>query len=60
MRNSEKYKAALEEIYAVLGPSKPDCPDNRCEGCRHEMAAAAEVARKALQLPKPRKSYKRA
>jgi predicted component of type VI protein secretion system len=47
--SSKKHKAALVRILAVLGRS---CAQNMCQGCRHEMEEAAEIARKALQMPK--------
>jgi hypothetical protein len=52
MKNLERYRRALLNIYEMLGPDAGNCRTNKCDGCKHEMGEAAEVARRALQLPK--------
>ena len=44
---ADRYKAALEEIAAILGTGKCRQPD--CEGCQYERESAADTAREALE-----------
>ena len=55
MKKTEQYRRALLEVYQTLGPAAGSCKANKCEGCQVEMDEAAEVAWRALQLPKPKK-----
>ena len=51
MKNEERFRKALREIYQILGPHPVSCSQIACEGCVYEMRSALRVARVALRLP---------